>query len=204
LRVNRSLSLLSCITRKTANQDRLRGPTCRALLGGTVEPSRRDRRSSRLTVHELRQFLREADEDRFRLAAALRECRARLSRMNGGTWRPLVVVILVAAGLGSSTWTVNAPAGPPKQQFRTGFNVAFATTETAARTADGKLVSAPISGVARRHRRSTRIAQKPLMPRTPSSKAAPRPLSPGEFGRTPEEIARIFAERTSPRSMRKS
>jgi hypothetical protein len=166
-----------------------------------VEPSRRDRRSSRLTIHELRQFLREADEDRFRLAAALRECRARLPRMNGGT---LVVVILVAAGLGSSTWTVNAPAGPPKQPFTIGFDVAFATTETAARTADGKLVSAPISGVARRHRRTTRIARAPLMPRPPSSKAAPRPLSPGEFGRTPEELARIFAERTSPRSMRKS
>jgi hypothetical protein len=175
-----------------------------------VKSSGPEHRSSRLTVHELRQFLREADEDRFQLAAALRDCRARASSMNGGT---LIAVILVAAGLGSSAWTANAPVHSPIQQVnaplktpkyvRAASTLAENASDSSRRAPAQRFATASMSKAPLRHRRST-TSVRPSAPQMLVGKPAPRPLHPGEFGRTSEELARIFAERTSPRTIRKS
>ena len=145
---------------------------------GYMERMRSDRRHPRIRVEDLRRDLREADEDLFRLESVLKT-------RGGNSWLNARVVggaVLIAIGLGSVLSMAKAPAKPllpalaarpmlESSILRGGSNplpVALRYSTSQASPVQRKAIARP---TARR-------------PSTPSNtRPAPRPVSPGEFGR---------------------
>jgi hypothetical protein len=147
---------------------------------------RDDRREPRVTVHELRRQLRDADEDRYVQTAALAQF-VKDRPSSGGSIRTLAIILAVTAGIGSTVSIADAPA--PGATSRA---TEVAATTGAPLAAPSEIVSirrarhtsgARTSTTLERKRRATPVAS---LAKTPAKdrRPAPRPLSPGEFGRT--------------------
>ena len=143
-----------------------------------------DRRRPRITVTEVRRDLREADEDRFQLAAAVAHRGSQGSDAHQGrSHRPprlLGILLAVGAGVVSAVGMTRAPeaqviasaAQPPAPLPR------YAVSTLAE--------SAPFQEPAGPEIRKTKSAPR-ITKRSPrahaTAKSRARPQSPGEFGR---------------------
>jgi hypothetical protein len=170
--------------------------------------SQSDRRQGRISVQELRRDLREADEDRFRLTAALTP---RRSSSSGGII--IGVLFLLVAGFISALWTSrgSAPADG-LVSAATPETVAPAVVEGSERRIEATLVEAPakprpqirhstvvetpVAKPPRRIRRSTNNARGQVAHTQMVERRHPhvaRPLHPGQFGRLPSSDRRTGA-----------
>ena len=141
-----------------------------------------DRRHPRITVTEVRRDLREADEDRFQLAAAVAHRGSQGSDANQGRshlpTRLLGILLAVGAGVVSAVGMTRAPeaqviaAQPPAPlpRYAVSAPVESAPFKEPAGPEIGKTKSAP---------RITKRSQRDHA----TAKSRARPRSPGEFGR---------------------
>jgi hypothetical protein len=133
-------------------------------------------------VDDLRRDLRLADEDLFRLEAALKT-------RGGDSWvnaRTVGVTILLAVGLGSVLSVANAPAvttlvlpAVAAQPMLESAVPVVAAGPLAIRVHHA--VSSDVKPVPRQ--RLVRRTARPLAAPLKATRHTPRPLSPGEFGR---------------------
>ena len=143
-----------------------------------METPRIDRRYPHIRVDQLRRDLREADEDRFRLTAALNAQRSWRFLHPGTTslW------VLIAAAIGSAMWVVHAPAA---QSRGTSPQQHVGVKDTPAAPPDVPRVdpprARPRAAAARTQRTTVRTPVRRIA--EPVRRHVPRPLSPGEFGR---------------------
>jgi hypothetical protein len=156
-----------------------------------MDTPRIDRRHPRISVDQLRRDLRDADEDRYRLTAALNAQRS---------WRLLhpgtaSLWVLIAAAIGSAMWVVHAPAAQgrsasaPQQvdvrERSTSAPQQVDVREIPAAPPEAPRVEPPRArarpAAARTHRTTTRTPVRRIA--EPARRHVPRPLSPGEFGR---------------------
>jgi hypothetical protein len=147
---------------------------------------REERRESRVTVQELRRQLRDADEDRYLRMDRLAQF-AKDRSSSGGSIRTLAIILAVTAGIGSAVSIADAPAPGPTSIATHASAIRFAPLAT-----PGEIVSirrahqtapARSSTTVERKRRATPVAS---FAKTPAKdrRPVPRPVSPGEFGRT--------------------
>jgi hypothetical protein len=148
-----------------------------------------DRRTPHVTRDQLRRDLREADEDRYYLMAALD------AERNGPgappTFRIVLFLTLLTAAFGSAFWSTRAPAlsaadrtAVPVIESEAPVPVATPAKPAPAPAAALPLV-APAAAVPTRTARP-RAAAPPAPRPAPRVDQVPRPLHPGEFGRQHE------------------
>jgi hypothetical protein len=152
-----------------------------------------NRRATPTQVDELRRCLRAADEERFRLTTALAQAQGDRPR------RVLGDVITIAIGIAAavSLVVINVAMSPrraaanrvlPSRPF-VSVNPAIENREPAHLSASATAAGAALGGDAspRRSRRvdlpPQRQWRRPPARQEPAPRRAPRPLSPGEFGR---------------------
>jgi hypothetical protein len=153
-----------------------------------------ERRHPLVSVATLRRDLREADHDRFTMKASAAPWAAARPRFRRG---PVVLGLFVSAAVATAVWAARPPAVPaPDREVRVQITPVSAHRVTAEQsavlTADRRQTTSTTLGRGAEHRelrvRRASAERRPITSTakvrpTPTRRAGPRPLSPGEFGR---------------------
>jgi hypothetical protein len=160
-----------------------------------MQPVERDRRHPRVRVDNLRRDLRHADEHLFTLSASARSGEKPKGRR--GRTGPVVLSFLLIAALATAVWGARVPRSMASRDVRVQVTPVPVSIVNTARASNADVeppvraaqsISMTPRRVARRPLRAIQTRQQPAVARVHSSqrRSAPRPLSPGEFGRPPD------------------
>jgi hypothetical protein len=160
-----------------------------------MQPVERDRRHPRVRVDNLRRDLRQADEHLFTLRASTRPGEKPEGRR--GRSGPVLLSFLLMATLATAVWGARVPRSRASRDVRVQVTPVPVSIVNSAGAGNAD-VEPPVRAaqsiamtprrVARRARRAIQTRPQPAVARVHSSqpRSAPRPLSPGEFGRPPD------------------